>query len=116
MTSGRHILRSHVLALPSFDSVLSIMLPMAVPTFFALTLMQFITYWNDWQASMIYFPSTPTVAYALYTFQFPGAGNKTTGVPYIMSACILVAIPILILFVIFRNKIMGSVSIGGLKG
>lgn len=99
-----------------FKVFIAIMLPMAIPTFFALSLMQFITYWNDWQASMIYFPSTPTVAYALYTFQFPGAGNKTTGVPYIMAACILVAIPILILFTIFRNKIMGSVSIGGLKG
>ncbi len=98
-----------------FKVFFAIMIPMAVPTFFALSLMQFITNWNDWQASLIYFPSTPTVAYALHSFQFPGAG-KTTGVPYIMAACILVSMPIIVLFVIFRNKIMGSVSIGGLKG
>lgn len=99
-----------------FKVFFAIMIPMVVPTFFALSLMQFITYWNDWQASLMYFPSTPTVAYALHTFQFPGAGGKTTGVPYIMAGCILVSMPIIIIFLIFRNKIMGSVSIGGLKG
>ncbi len=99
-----------------FRVFFNIMLPMAMPTFFALTFMQFITYWNDWQASLMYFPSYPTVAYALYTFQFPGAGNKTTGVPYIMAACILVAVPIIIAFVLLRNKIIGTVAIGGLKG
>lgn len=93
-----------------------IMLPMALPTFFALVLLQFITYWNDWQASLIYFPSYPTAAYALYTFQFPGAGNKTTGVPYIMAACILVALPIIIIFLTFKKKIVGTATLGGLKG
>lgn len=99
-----------------FKVFFTIMLPMAIPTFFALVLMQFITFWNDWQASLMYFPSFPTVAYALYTFQFPGAGNKTTGVPYIMAACIWVAAPIIVLFLIFKNKIIGSVAVGGLKG
>ena len=99
-----------------FSVFVRIMLPMAIPTFFALVLMQFITFWNDWQASLIYFPSYPTVAYALYTFQFPGAGNRTTGVPYIMAACILVALPIIIIFLIFKSKIMGTVAVGGLKG
>ena len=99
-----------------FSVFARIMLPMALPTFFALVLMQFITFWNDWQASLIYFPSFPTVAYALYTFQFPGAGNKTTGVPYIMAACILVALPIIIMFLTFKNKIIGTVAVGGLKG
>ena len=58
----------------------------------------------------------PTAAYALYTFQFPGAGNRTTGVPYIMAACILVALPIIILFLIFKKKIIGTATVGGLKG
>lgn len=99
-----------------FSVFARIMLPMAMPTFFALVLMQFITFWNDWQASLIYFPSYPTVAYALYTFQFPGAGNRTTGVPYIMAGCILVALPIIVIFLVFKNKIMGTVAVGGLKG
>lgn len=93
-----------------------IMVPMALPTFFALVLLQFITFWNDWQASLIYFPSYPTAAYALYTFQFPGAGNKTTGVPYIMAACFLVALPIIIIFLTFKKKIIGTATVGGLKG
>ncbi len=100
----------------NFSVFTRIMLPMALPTFFALVLLQFITFWNDWQASLIYFPSYPTAAYALYTFQFPGAGNKTTGVPYIMAACILVALPIIIIFLTFKKKIVGTATLGGLKG
>ena len=91
-----------------------IMLPMAIPTFFALVLMQFIVYWNDWQASLIYFPSFPTVAYGLYVFQ--NSSNETAGVPYTMASSMLVALPIIALFVAFRSKIVGTVAVGGLKG
>ena len=99
-----------------YKVLFKIMLPMAKPTFFALTLMSFITYWNDWQASLVYFPSFPTIAYAVYMFSDAGGGNDVTGVPYIMAACIIVALPVIVLFAIFKNKIMGTVAIGGLKG
>lgn len=92
-----------------------IMIPLAKTTVLALALITFIGYWNDWQTSMIYMPNFPTVAYGLYQFQF-NTTNATAGVPYLMAACILVMLPVLILFLIFRNKLMGAIAVGGLKG
>nr|MBO4518033.1 carbohydrate ABC transporter permease [Clostridia bacterium] len=97
-----------------FRVFFQIMLPMAVPTFFALVLMQFITLWNDWQASLIYFPSHPTIAYGLYRYA-NSTGNEIC-VPYVMVACMMVALPIIVLFLAFRNKIVGTIAVGGLKG
>lgn len=93
----------------------TIMLPLAKVTVLCLALTTFIGLWNDWQTSMIYLPSFPMVAYGLYAFQF-NYTNNTSGTNYLMAACALVVLPILILFIAFRNKLMGSLTVGGLKG
>lgn len=93
----------------------TIMLPLAKVTVLCLALTTFIGLWNDWQTSMIYLPSFPMAAYGLYAFQF-NYTNNTSGTNYLMAACTLVVVPILILFIAFRNKLMGSLTVGGLKG
>ena len=93
----------------------TIMLPLAKVTILALSLMTFIGIWNDWQTSMIYLPSFPMAAYGLYVFQFSNV-NAVSGTNYLMAACALVVLPILLLFIAFRNKLMGAVAVGGLKG
>lgn len=95
--------------------MMKIMIPLAKTTVMALALITFIGYWNDWQISMIYTPSFPVAAYALYKFQF-NTTNAVSGVPFLMSACLLVMVPILILFLSFKNKLMGAIAVGGLKG
>ena len=77
--------------------------------------MTLIGIWNDWQTSMIYLPSFPMAAYGLYAFQFSNV-NAVSGTNYLMAACALVVLPILLLFIAFRNKLMGAVAVGGLKG
>ena len=36
--------------------------------------------------------------------------------PIKLSACFLACLPILVVFVVFKNKIMGNVTMGGIKG
>ena len=93
----------------------SIMIPLIMPTFFALGLLDFIGHWNEWNATLIYIPSLPTAAYALYKFQ-NNTGNSTSGVPFVMVSCLWVIFPIIVLFIAFRDKLMGSITMGGLKG
>ena len=93
----------------------SIMIPLIMPTIFALGLLNFITHWNEWTATLIYIPSLPVAAYALYKFQ-NNTGNATSGVPFVMISCMWIILPIVVLFVTFRNKLMGSITMGGLKG
>lgn len=98
-----------------FKVMVKIMIPMILPTYFALFLLNFIAHWNEWNATLIYIPSLPTLAYALYKFQ-NNVGSSTSGVPFVMISCMLSILPILAIFIAFSDKLMGSLSMGGLKG
>ena len=59
-------------------------------------------------------PTHPTLAYGVYTMAFQKE-NDTSRVMHKLASCMLLAVPILLLFVAFRNKILGNVSMGGVK-
>lgn len=93
----------------------SIVLPLVRNTFLTVLLIKFIDYWNDFQTPLLYIPSYPTLAVGLYSL-----GNSTipdmNWVPRKLAACLIVLIPIMTLFIIFRNKLMGNLTMGGIKG
>lgn len=93
----------------------TIMIPMIKNLVLGLMLSGFIGQWQDWFTPMVYLPSYPTISYALYQFQF-NTNNSVSSVPVQTAGCVIVAIPTLILFIIFRNKFIGNISFGGLKG
>ncbi len=93
---------------------LQIMLPMVGSTIAAVFILYFIQFWNDYQIPMIFLPNKPVISYGLYKFQT----NPTTGIstPVILCASFVSCVPVIILFITFRNKIMGNVAMGGIKG
>ena len=93
---------------------LQIYLPMITSTLSAVFILYFITYWNEYQLPMLFLPLKPTVAYGLYMYQSNVDTSMST--PIKLAAAISTCIPVILLFVIFRNKIMGNVTIGGIKG
>ena len=93
----------------------TIMIPMMKTTYLALFILGFIGSWNDYSTPMVYLPSFPTIAYGLFRFTKLSA-SETSSVPMQITGCVVVMIPLMILFIIFRNKIMGNLAIGGLKG
>ena len=100
-----------------FTIMWRVMFPMVKQVILILALTNFITYWNDWNVNVTYMPSYPTAAYALYTFQNSNINSISLGgVPYVLCACTVVMLPILILFFIFRDQLLGEVSFGGIKG
>lgn len=100
---------------------LRIMVPLAAKMFGTVFMLQFITLWNDYQTPLLYFPSHMTLSYAVYQVAFVKSqgtvykGIEWTGVPQKIASCMLLAIPMIIIFVIFNRKIVGDISIGGLK-
>ncbi len=90
----------------------TLMLPMLTNTLVAVFILQFITNFNDYYTPMIFTPNNPTMAYGLYTFKFNSQAEPTK----IIAATMFTCIPMLTIFLIFRNKIMGNVNIGGIKG
>jgi raffinose/stachyose/melibiose transport system permease protein/N-acetylglucosamine transport system permease protein len=95
--------------------LLKLMLPLASVTISAVALLSFIEFWNDWRVNVVYLPSYPLISYALYQFQ-NNPINEISTVPRKLAGCMLVIAPIMIMFIAFRNKLMGNITIGGLKG
>ena len=86
------------------------MLPLIGSTLSAVFVLQFIANFNDYYTPMIFVPNKPTIAYGLYMYKI------TPEQPRVLAATIFSCLPVLVLFIISRNKIMGNVSVGGIKG
>ena len=93
----------------------TIVVPMVKPLLIGMFLIDVLALWKDWSTPMIWLPKYPTIAYALYRFQF-STENSVSQVPAQMAGCVLVMLPNLILFLLFKDKFIGNISFGGLKG
>jgi ABC-type glycerol-3-phosphate transport system permease component len=91
---------------------LNLMLPLVSSTITAVFVLQFIANFNDFQTPMMYVPNSPTIAYGLYQYKF----NSQTEPTRIIAATMFSCLPIIAIFIVFRNKIMGNVNVGGIKG
>ena len=91
---------------------IEIIVPLIQSTVFAVFILLFIEFWNDYYTPMIFLPQSPTMSYGLFVFQTDNRASQ----PIQLAACLLTCLPILVLFVVFKNKIMGNVTMGGLKG
>lgn len=92
----------------------TIMLPMVRTVILVLLLLAFIGSWNDYSLSLIYLPSYPTLSYGLWDFQSSSSNQATLTVQ--LAVAMMASVPGLILFFIFKNNMMGSLTVGGLKG
>ena len=90
----------------------NIILPLVKNTFATVFLINFINLWNNYATPMIYLRSHPTIAYGVYHTAY-----FVTQAPFVkISIAMLVFIPMLIIFAIFNGKLMGNLTMGGLKG
>ena len=99
----------------NFNIMVRIIFPMIIGVFFTIVLLNFIGFWNDYQTPMIYIPSYPTLAYGLYHYVSGSLEQETSSVPMRLAGCIVVAIPLFIIFIAFQKKLLSGVSLGGLK-
>jgi ABC-type glycerol-3-phosphate transport system permease component len=95
--------------------MLQVILPIAFGTISTVFVLNFIAFWNDYQIPMIYWESRPVVAYGMY-YVITATNVGMDDVPRKIAAMVMVAVPIIIIFLIFNKKIMANMSIGGVKG
>lgn len=99
--------------------LLEIIFPLCAKVFFTVFLLQFIQTWNDYQTPLLYYPNHPTLAYAVFkmTNNTGGAdkGMEYQGIPQRVAGCMVLALPVFILFVAFNKLLMGNLTMGGLK-
>jgi len=102
-----------------FTVYFRIMLPLAIKLFLTIFLLFFISYWNDYQTPLLFLRNMPTLALGLFAFMESTSVNQNgmsyNTTPAQIAAGVVVFVPIFTLFIVFRNKIMGNLTEGGIK-
>lgn len=98
----------------NFGIMLRIIIPMTTGVISTVFLLVFIAFWNDYQTPILYMPSYATLSYGLYQYVNTEM-IESVSVPEELAASMLLALPLFVLFIIFQKKLLGRVSLGGLK-
>ncbi len=91
-----------------------IMMPQALPIFLTYLIIGAIANWNEYNTMILYLPSYHTLASGLFEYQ--SNAIRMADYPVYYAGLLISMVPTLLLFSIFSNRIMTSISMGGLKG
>jgi len=93
-----------------------VMVPICQPTIVTVTILKVIECWNSyvWPRLITDDEDYFLVSNGIQAIREGGFGREN--IPAMMAAVVAISIPLIILFLIFRNKIMEGVARGGTKG
>lgn len=98
-----------------FQIMVQIFFPIVANTYFTVLLINFIGYWNNYQVPMVYVPNHPTLAE--YMFQISTFSKYPfSKAPVQLSASLILLIPAVVIFACMHKRLLGNISIGGVKG
>ena len=92
-----------------------VILPLAKTIGMTIFLIWFITIWNDYNTSILYMPTHPSLAYGIFYLVFLIGEREVQGTPMQMAVSFILFTPILIMFICFRKVLMQNLSMGGVK-
>ena len=99
-----------------FKYMLKVMVPICKPTLVTITILKVIECWNSYVWPRLI---TDKEAYFLLSNgiqKIRESGFGRENVPAMMAAVVVISLPLIILFIVFRKKIMEGVAQGGTKG
>ena len=93
-----------------------VMIPICKPTIVTIVILKVIECWNSyvWPRLITDDQNYYLVSNGIQTIRESGFGRDN--IPAMMAAVVAISAPLIILFLIFRNKIMEGVARGGTKG
>jgi multiple sugar transport system permease protein len=93
-----------------------VMIPMCKPTIVTITILKVIECWNSyvWPRLITDDPNYFLVSNGIQEIRENGFGREN--IPAMMAAVVVISVPLVVLFLIFRKKIMEGVARGGTKG
>jgi multiple sugar transport system permease protein len=96
--------------------LLKVVVPIAKPTIVTVAILKVIECWNSyvWPRLITDKQEYYLVSNGIQEIRQNGFGREN--IPEMMAAVVVVSVPLIILFLVFRKKIMAGVSRGGLKG
>lgn len=99
-----------------FKYLMKVLLPICRPTVITITILKVIECWNSyvWPRLITDDKAYFLVSNGIQEIRENGFGREN--VPAMMAAVVVVSVPLIVLFLVFRNKIMAGVARGGTKG
>lgn len=96
--------------------LLKVMIPISKPTLITITILKVIECWNSyvWPRLITDDENYFLVSNGIQEIRENGFGREN--IPAMMAAVVVISVPLIVLFLIFRNKVMAGVSRGGTKG
>ncbi len=93
-----------------------VMIPICRPTLVTITILKMIECWNSyvWPRLVTDDPLYYLVSNGIQEIRENGFGREN--IPAMMAAVVVISVPLIVLFLVFRKKIMAGVSRGGIKG
>ena len=99
-----------------FNYLIKVMVPISSPTIVTILILKIIECWNSyiWPRLITDERAYFLVSNGIQEIRESGFGREN--VPAMMAAVTIISLPLIILFLIFKNRIMEGVSRGGTKG
>ena len=99
-----------------FKYLTRVMIPICRPTIVTITILKVIECWNSyvWPRLVTDDQAYFLVSNGIQAIREGGFGREN--IPAMMAAVVVISLPLIVLFLLFRNKIMEGVSRGGTKG
>ncbi|MBR2583289.1 MAG: carbohydrate ABC transporter permease [Oscillospiraceae bacterium] len=99
-----------------FRYLTRVMIPICRPTIITVTILKVIECWNSyvWPRLITDDARYFLVSNGIQEIRENGFGREN--IPAMMAAVVVISVPLIVLFLIFRKKIMAGVSRGGTKG
>ena len=101
-----------------WETLYKVMLPLVAPGMVTTGLLAFIAAWNEFlfAVSFLQTPENRTVPLAIFLFATSSGGGYEIPWGAIMAGTIVVTIPLIVLTLIFQNRIISGLTAGAVKG
>lgn len=101
---------------PDHRYLTKVMIPICRPTLITIVILKVIECWNSyvWPRLITDDPKYFLVSNGIQEIRENGFGREN--IPAMMAAVVVISLPLIILFLIFRKKVMEGVARGGTKG
>jgi len=96
----------------SWRTLWQILVPFARPAILTLTVLAFADSWNEFFLALVFTVNHMTAPASLASF----SGRYTTNIPLVSAGAVIVAVPILVVFIIFQRQFMRGMLTGAVKG
>ena len=99
----------------NFTVLFHIYIPLTMNIIATLFFMDVIGLWNSYGVNLIQLPNRPVVAYGLWKFRETNIA-EVSHVTIKLAGCFIQVLPVFVIFMIFHEKFMGSISLAeGIK-